>query len=158
MRFIQRLPVCRRAARRSNRASCASKRPLKWKTHTSSAVLSTPPHTAHIQQFPNRVTIIRPHHALQGHSLEVLQHANRQGQLWFVLILPDESKSLIPAAWTDFATPATPPQSPQLAGSLDDLLRLRGLVDALLQRRLDSAPITSGPGQESHAATESELP
>jgi hypothetical protein len=45
--------------------------------------------------------------------------------LQFVLILPDESKSLIPADWTDFQTPASPPQGSMLVGSLDDLLRLR---------------------------------
>src|SRR3954464_8256730 len=93
-----------------------------------------PPHTTHLQEFPKHVTIVRPHHAFEGQSLEVLGHANRQGQLWFVLILPDGSKSLIPAAWTDFKTPTDPPQSPKLAGSLEDLLRLRTLVNTLLLR------------------------
>jgi hypothetical protein len=78
-----------------------------------------------------------------------------RGALQFVLILPDGSKSLIPAAWTDFNAPSAPPQGSQLVVSLDDLLRLRGLVDALLRR--SDVPVTSGAAQESHAATESEL-
>jgi hypothetical protein len=77
--------------------------------------------------------------------------------LQFVLILPDGSKSLIPAEWTDFNAAAVPPQNLPLVGSLEDLLRLRSLVDSLLRRATDM-PVTSGRDQESHAATESELP
>ena len=75
-----------------------------------------------------------------------------------MLILPDGSKSLIPAAWTDFRTTIDLPHSLQLAGSFDDLLRLRSLVDTLLLRCSAVTTVTSGRGQESHAATESELP
>ncbi len=57
--------------------------------------------------------------------------------LQFVLILPDGSKSLVPADWTDFKTASGTPQAPLLAGSLDDLLRLRRLTDALLRRPAD---------------------
>jgi hypothetical protein len=53
------------------------------------------------------------------------------GGLQFILILPDGSKSLIPADRTDFNTTSPPAKHLQLVGSLDDLLRLRGLVDAL---------------------------
>jgi hypothetical protein len=94
---------------------------------------------------------------LEGQSLEVLRHANRQGELWFVLILPDGSKSLIPASWTDFKTTIDLPRNPQLTGSLEDLFRLRTLADTLLLRCPAGATVTSGRGQESHAATESEL-
>ena len=78
------------------------------------------------------------------------------GGLQFVLILPDGSKSMVSAEWTDFESDDCGPQTPQLVGSPDDLLRLRGLVDALL-RRAANLPVLSGAGQESHAATESEL-
>ena len=76
--------------------------------------------------------------------------------LQFVLFLPDGSKSLIPADWTDFKPAACAPQTPVLVGSQDDLLRLRGLVDALLRRSAE-LPVISGAVQESHAATDSEL-
>jgi hypothetical protein len=78
------------------------------------------------------------------------------GGLQFVLILPDGSKSLIPADWTDFNSASSASQALELVGSLDDLLRLRRLVDALLRRATD-VPLTSGAAQESHAATESKL-
>lgn len=58
-----------------------------------------------------------------------------QGGLSFVLILPDGSKSLVPAEWTDFGSNRQPSASANdLTGSFEDLLRLRSLTDALLQR------------------------
>jgi len=63
----------------------------------------------------------------------------RKGRMHLVLILPDGSKSLIPADWTDFASPA-PAQRAVSApiavtfGSLQDLLHARAVVDALLSR------------------------
>src|SRR3954447_716866 len=113
----------------------------------------TPRHTTHHQHFPERVTITRPHHPFHGQSLEVLREAHMPSGLQFVLILPDGSKSLVPAEWTDFNTADSQPPT-HLVGSLDDLLRLRGLVDALLHRAL---PVVSGASQESHAAVDSEL-
>src|ERR1019366_7556775 len=93
--------------------------------------------------------ITRRHHPFEGQSLEVLRHAHMRGSLQFVLILPDGSKSLIPAEWTDFNATTCPAPSFQLAGSLEDLLDLRSLVDALLRRAAD-VPVTSGRDQESH--------
>ena len=63
----------------------------------------------------------------------------RKGQTILILILPDGSKSLVPAEWTDFAgrTQAQPTVlSPGAAtlGSLEDLLHARAIVDALLSR------------------------
>src|SRR6185503_7934558 len=114
-----------------------------------------PRQTTHHQHFPERVTITRPHHPFHGQSLEVLRQARMPSGLQFVLILPDGSKSLVPAEWTDFQAADSKPSAPQLVGSFDDLLRLRGLVDALLHRAL---PVVSGAGQEeSRGATDSEL-
>jgi hypothetical protein len=84
--------------------------------------------------LPERVTITRPHHPFEGQSLEVLRQARMPAGLQFVLILPDGSKSLVPADLTDFKTPAGLPPGSPLVGSLDDLVRLRGLTDALLRR------------------------
>ena len=75
----------------------------------------TPRHTTHHQHFPERVTITRPHHPFHGQSLEVLRQARMRGRLEFVLILPDGSKSLIPADWTDFQIPSCAPQAPASA-------------------------------------------
>jgi len=61
--------------------------------------------------------------------------------MYLVLILPDGSKSMVPAEWTDFALPTQPEQAssaaPTLAttvGTLEDLLHARAVVDALLSR------------------------
>ena len=48
------------------------------------------------------MTITRPHHPYHGQSLEVLRQVRMPAGLQFVLFLPDGSKSLIPAEWTDF--------------------------------------------------------
>ena len=42
--------------------------------------------------------------------LNVLRAMRRKGRLYLILILPDGSKSLIPADWTDFASPTQPQQ------------------------------------------------
>jgi len=59
--------------------------------------------------------------------------------MYLVLILPDGSKSMIPAESTDFALPTQPERDPaapraQTLGSLEDLLHARAVVDALLSR------------------------
>src|ERR1035437_5514189 len=85
-----------------------------------------PPARAHARQF-----------AVRSHSSRREQVANS-------------------AEWTDFNATAGPPPNLQLVGSLEDVRRLRSLVDAFLRRSAD-VPVTSGADQESHGATESEL-
>ncbi len=55
----------------------------------------------------------------------------RRGVLELLLVLPDGSRSLIPAGWTDLEPPAHPAPAGTLA-SVEDLLRARRLVDGLL--------------------------
>src|SRR5438477_4176673 len=113
-------------------------------------------HPTHHQHFPERITITRPHHPFEGQSLEVLRRVRMRAGLQFVLILPDGSKSRIPADWTDYQNPVCAAQAPQRVGSLEDFLRLRQLTDALL-RRSTGLPVRSEASQEGHAATESEI-
>ena len=47
------------------------------------------------------VVVTRRRHPLEGQSLRVLGGMRRHGRLELLLVLPDGSKSLIPAAWTD---------------------------------------------------------
>ena len=70
---------------------------------------------------------------------------HRKGQLLLVLILPDGSKSLIPADWTDLASPTPSIGTPAatILGSLEHLLHARAIVDALFGRL---APVTSEDG------------
>ena len=70
----------------------------------------------------------------------MLGRSHRQGQLHLLLVLPDGSRSLIPASWTDLEmvpdeVPAamTGPQAP--IASLSQLLHTLTIVDALLRRR-----------------------
>ena len=84
-----------------------------------------------------------------------MEGTHRKGRLHLVLILPDGSKSLIPADWTDLALPAQLSSKPTTTtlGSLQDLLHARAVVDALLGRL---APATSEIGR-SPATKESKL-
>ena len=45
--------------------------------------------------------ITRPRHPLQDKLLQVLGGMTRHGVMELLLVLPDGSKSLVPAAWTD---------------------------------------------------------
>jgi hypothetical protein len=58
---------------------------------------------------------------------------HKHGRLYLTLILPDQSRFHIPAAWTDLTPVSAGPAAAPLAtlGSLDELLRARAIVDAL---------------------------
>jgi len=87
------------------------------------------------------VTILRERHPFEGRSLVVMSASKRRGTLLLLVVLPDGTRSLIPASWTDWPGTADDSSSPserrdsQLA-SLVDLLHVRVVVDALLGRCL----------------------
>ena len=114
-----------------------------------------PRHTTHHQHLPEKVTIVRARHPFEGRLLNVVGVTHRKGRSHLVLILPDGSKSLIPADWTDLALPAQLPSTPTTTtlGSLPDLIHTRAVVDALLGRL---APATNESGR-SPATKESKL-
>src|SRR5687767_8496734 len=66
--------------------------------HHGSRGRRTHPQTTHLQH----VTVNRPEHPFEGQSLGVFGHTHREGRLHLILILPDGSRSMIPADWTDF--------------------------------------------------------
>ncbi len=73
--------------------------------------------------------------------LEVFGKIRRKGQFYLVLVLPDGSRSHIPAAWTD--SPDAPAVFEASAMELPiasalDLWSLRQRVDALLRRTQQS--------------------
>ena len=109
-------------------------------------------HTTCYQHLPEKVTVVRSRHPFEGRSLNVFGAMHRKGRLLLVLILPDGSKSLIPADWTDLAAPAPSVGAPAATtfGSLEHLLHARAVVDALLGRL---APIT---GEDGNSATTKE--
>src|SRR5712664_3745077 len=68
--------------------------------------------------------------------LNVFGAVHRKGQLLLVLVLPDGSKSSVPADWTNLASPTPTLSAPSAAtlGSLEHLLHARAVLDALLGR------------------------
>ena len=87
------------------------------------------------------MTVRRERHAFEGQTLAVIGDLRRRGVHYLLAILPDGSRSLIPAAWTDWDRKAIERLPPTDAddlvggiGGLADLLRLRGLIDALSER------------------------
>jgi hypothetical protein len=73
---------------------------------------------------------------LQGQSLQVLGWTHRDGTLNLTLVLPDGSRSFIPADWTDFNkcnnTPTNRRPAPNVIATTSHLLHVRKVVDALL--------------------------
>jgi Family of unknown function (DUF5372) len=98
--------------------------------------------------LPGMVVITRPGHPLAGRELRVLGGMRRHGVRELLVMLPDGSKRLIPAAWTD-AAPASSQDGVGAAatlGAVSDLLAACVLVRGLSARR---------PGQEGQAARQS---
>ena len=106
-------------------------------------------HTTHLEGFPSNVTIVRDHHPLQGQVLELFSWCHRQGNLYLTLVLPDGSRSLIPAVWTDLNRNLQTSCSDDgrsisaTLGSLSHLLHARKVVDSLLRKLepSDQAPL-----------------
>ena len=100
------------------------------------------------------VVITRPRHPLEGQRLPLLGQMRRHGRLELLLVLPDGSKSLIPAGWTDVESTGDGLE-PVTVGTLADLQDAVGLVAALLAR-LDQPEVQAGarhpPSQEDDRA------
>ena len=112
------------------------------------------PQITHHHQIPPRVTIIRKGHAFDGQSLAAISSLFRRGILFVLVSLPDGSRSLIPARWTDWDGCADPLSSDHdLAAGylarLHDLLHLRKVLHAL-QSQLDQGVLP----MERHDATD----
>lgn len=114
-------------------------------------------HTTHLDGFPSKVNIIQNRHPLQGKSLDVLSLLHRNGILHLTLILPDGSRSLIPAAWTNlneicpkkFKSPNSPPAT-YLIASTSSLLHARKIVDVLLDKLYPPKQEFNNPLKEEH--------
>jgi hypothetical protein len=113
------------------------------------------PQTTHHRDIPDSLTITRERHVFEGQSLAVISSIRRRGLLLVLVVLPDGSRSLIPASWTDWnaeqarRTPADDAGGAHDLGRLGDLLHLRKIIDALYDR-----PVESVQCKESSDATE----
>lgn len=99
-------------------------------------------HTTHLDDLARSVTILRERHPFEGRSLVVMSAIKRRGTLLLLVVLPDGSRSLIPASWTDWAGTVEDDLSSRsehrvsCLASLADLLHARAIVDALRGRCL----------------------
>ena len=86
------------------------------------------------------VRLTRSRHPFEGQPLPVLGRMRRHGEVELLVVLPDGSKRLIPAAWTDLERPpGVTDAGDGLAtlGSVPDLLGLSVLVSDLSARSVD---------------------
>jgi uncharacterized protein DUF5372 len=87
----------------------------------------------------NEVMVTRPRHPLQGRRLQVIGAMRRLGRDELLVVLPDGSKTLMPAAWTDRdATMANdahaPGQATAILAAPAQLLHAHQLVASLRVR------------------------
>jgi Family of unknown function (DUF5372) len=96
-------------------------------------------HTTHLEGYPAEVTVVRTRHPLEDQTLPLLGWMRRHGQLDLILVLPDGSRTLIPASWTNL-DPSTPYEAATSAtlGSIADLLHAGRVLAGIVQA--DSAP------------------
>jgi len=99
--------------------------------------------------------ITRRRHPFEGQSLAVVASINRSDVLQLLVVLPDGDRALVPADWTDlnltnlthqgaFAHSSNATQDPGFLAGLADLLQLRKIIDALQNRRFESATVMEG--------------
>jgi hypothetical protein len=100
------------------------------------------------------VTLIRPRHPLEGRSLPVLGRMRRHGRLELLVVLPDGSKRLIPASWTDLdqADDRSGAAGPATLGSLADLLDACALAREFATRGREQAARQSPCEEDNRAA------
>ena len=85
------------------------------------------------------MTVVRDRHPFQNRVLRVLGRMLRHGSVEFLVVLPDGSKTLIPAVFTD-AVAAPTSRAAVTVGAVEDLVQLALVVESLLP------PATIGTG------------
>ena len=85
------------------------------------------------------MTVTRERHPFQGRVVRVLGRMLRHGAVEFLVVLPDGSKTLLPAYFTD-AVAAAMPAAAETVGSVEDLVQLALVVESLMP------PTTAGAG------------
>ena len=76
------------------------------------------------------MTVTRDRHPLQGCELRVLDRMHRHGAVELLVVLPDGSKTLLPAVFTDAVAAAD--VVAETVGSIEDLEHLAVVVESLL--------------------------
>jgi hypothetical protein len=102
-------------------------------------------------------SVARERHPFEGRVLQALGAVHRRGVALLLVVLPDGSRSLIPAGWTDLAAmPVAEPAAgrPHSLARLVDFLHARTILDALLSRVASPRP-NPATTEESCRATDS---
>ena len=76
------------------------------------------------------MTVVRDRHPFQNRVLRVLGRMLRHGSVEFLVVLPDGSKTLIPAVFTD-AVAAPTSRAAVTVGAVEDLVQLALVVESL---------------------------
>ena len=106
----------------------------------------------------NEVMVTRLRHPFAGQRLEVIGAMRKLGREELLVVLPDGSKTLMPAAWTDHAGPGADQEAHQQAAVLAapaDLVTAWVLISALRARAegaLEQAACKSPCKEDEHAA------
>jgi len=98
------------------------------------------------------VTVTRRRDPLDGQHLQVLGRLRRHGGLELLVVLPDGSKRLIPAGWTDLEAGSDRGEAAATLASLGDLLAACSLVSALSARQQDEQAARQSPCKEDNRA------
>jgi Family of unknown function (DUF5372) len=103
---------------------------------------------------PGTVRLTRPRHPFDGRQLPVLGSMRRHGAAELLVVLPDGSKRLIPAAWTDLESQPAGDSggAPRTLGLVADLLGLSVLVSGLSARSGEQAARKSPCKEDDRAA------
>ena len=97
----------------------------------------------HLRDVPDQVTI-RKSHAFEGQTLAVISSIKRRGVLLVPVILPNGSRSLVPAAWTDWrVADANASLSDEDTDHTSSLGKLGDLLSRLGATRYEAARITA---------------
>lgn len=92
---------------------------------------------------------------MQGQILEVLGWTHRNESLHLTLVLPDGTRSFIPAEWTDLDIPDTQNRqstnrrpTKEVLGSICHFLHVRKMVDALMCKMDSSKHVHTNTSKE----------
>ena len=91
------------------------------------------------------MTVTRDRHPFQSRVLRVLGRMHRHGAAEFLVVLPDGSKTLLPAVFTD-AVEAPTPRSAVTVGSVEDLVQLTSVVESLLPAMTGTGSVEDATG------------
>jgi hypothetical protein len=98
------------------------------------------------------VTLRRPRHPFDGRELPVLGSMRRHGALELLVVLPDGSRRLVPAAWTDLQPAPPGDDADGTLGTVADLLDVSALISGLRARGGEQAARKSPCKEDNRAA------